>query len=136
SVNSAIQVSFRPPAERGVAPRRRRADAGRARKSSSRGAAPMAKLTSVNGHKQAPGGGRRRDGSTGRPSVVWLVLWTLLGVAGAVGAVLAGASVTVAACVVVLACAAAALGWRFGENSRAKLVEENEGRTRELKRAL
>jgi HD-GYP domain-containing protein (c-di-GMP phosphodiesterase class II) len=67
---------------------------------------------------------------------VWLALWTLLGAAGAAGAVLAGASAAVSGCVVVLACAATALGWRFGEQRRAALVDEIEGRTRDLKRAL
>jgi HD-GYP domain-containing protein (c-di-GMP phosphodiesterase class II)/methylmalonyl-CoA mutase cobalamin-binding subunit len=91
----------------------------------------------------ARSGGQPPDGSRGRgeltrrrPSALWLGIWTLLGAAGAIGAVLAGASATVAGCVVVLACAATALGWRFGEQRRAALVEEIEGRTRELKRAL
>jgi HD-GYP domain-containing protein (c-di-GMP phosphodiesterase class II) len=60
----------------------------------------------------------------------------VLAVAGATGAVVAGASVTVAACGLVLAGAATGLGWRFGESRRARLVEEIEGRTSELKRAL
>ena len=88
------------------------------------------------GRRQRGRGTGRGEVSRRRPSVLWLVVWTVLGVAGAVGAVLAGASAEVAACVVVLACAATALGWRFGEQRRAALVEEIEGRTRELKRAL
>ena len=60
----------------------------------------------------------------------------MLGAAAAVGAILAGASAIVAGCVVVLACAATALGWRFGENGRAALEHEIETRTSELKRAL
>jgi HD-GYP domain-containing protein (c-di-GMP phosphodiesterase class II) len=120
-----------------VAPRKRGTAGRPARKPSSRAAAPEAKLTGVKDPKQAPGGGRRPpSGSTGRPSPVWLVLFTVFGVAGAAGAVAAGASATVASCGVVLAAAATGLGWRFGESRRAKLVEEIEGRTRELKRAL
>jgi methanogenic corrinoid protein MtbC1 len=99
----------------------------------------MAKLGGVNGHPgtQPPSPGRRQgDALTHRSSAAWLIVWSTLGAAGAVGAVLAGASATVAGCVVVLACAATALGWRFGERRREALVEEIEGRTRELKRAL
>ena len=82
-------------------------------------------------HGASPGGGPPR-----RRSPLWLIVWSALGVAAAAGAVLAGASAVVAGCVVVLACAATALGLRFGEGRRAALVEEIEGRTRELKRAL
>jgi HD-GYP domain-containing protein (c-di-GMP phosphodiesterase class II)/methylmalonyl-CoA mutase cobalamin-binding subunit len=81
--------------------------------------------------------GRRSGESLARqPSVLWLALWIVLGATGIVGAVLAGASATVSGFVVVLAFAAIALGWRFGEGRRAALVDEIEGRTRELKRAL
>ncbi len=42
----------------------------------------------------------------------------------------------VAACVVVLACAAMLLGWRFGEDARTALEQEINGRSHELKNAL
>jgi methanogenic corrinoid protein MtbC1 len=79
---------------------------------------------------------RRRRASPRRHLAVGLFAWTLLGVLAAVGATVAGASLIVAACVVVLAVAAAALGWRFGENERAALEEEIEARGIDLKRAL
>ena len=82
--------------------------------------------------------GRRppRRGPRRRHPAVGLLPWAVLGVTAAVGAVLAGASLLVAGCLVVLACAAIALGWRFGENGRAALEDEIEHRTSELKRAL
>jgi len=51
-------------------------------------------------------------------------------------ALLAGASAPVVGCLVVLACAALALGWYFGESTRVALEDEIEHRTSELKRAL
>ncbi|MHB8241746.1 MAG: HD domain-containing phosphohydrolase [Solirubrobacteraceae bacterium] len=53
-----------------------------------------------------------------------------------VGAIVAGASVLVIFCLLVLGGAAAALGWRVGENGRIALEGEIENRTSELKRAL
>jgi HD-GYP domain-containing protein (c-di-GMP phosphodiesterase class II)/methylmalonyl-CoA mutase cobalamin-binding subunit len=60
----------------------------------------------------------------------------VLGVAAAVTALLDGVSATVAACVVVLAAAAATFGWHFGEGKRLALEQEIDGRSTELKRAL
>ena len=65
-----------------------------------------------------------------------LLPWVVLAVAAIAGAVLAGASLLVGGCLVVLACAALALGWRMGENAKAALEDEIEHRTSELKRAL
>jgi len=65
-----------------------------------------------------------------------VLLWAVLGTAAAVGAILVGASAIVAGCVFVLACAATALGLRFGESGRTALEDEIENRTTELKRAL
>ena len=62
--------------------------------------------------------------------------WALIGVAAVLAAVLAGVSLFVSGCLVALACAAIALGWRFGENGRVALEDEIEHRTSELKRAL
>jgi methanogenic corrinoid protein MtbC1 len=53
-----------------------------------------------------------------------------------VGAALAHTPALIAACVGVLACAAALLGWFFGESRRVALGEEIEHRSNELKRAL
>jgi HD-GYP domain-containing protein (c-di-GMP phosphodiesterase class II)/methylmalonyl-CoA mutase cobalamin-binding subunit len=60
----------------------------------------------------------------------------ILCVGAGVGAIVAGTSVIVAVCVVVLALSAAALGWRFGDNGRLSLEREIDSRTSELKRAL
>jgi methanogenic corrinoid protein MtbC1 len=62
--------------------------------------------------------------------------WVLLGAAAALAAILAGASLLVAGCLVALACAGIALGWHFGENAKLALEDEIEHRTSELKRAL
>jgi methanogenic corrinoid protein MtbC1 len=62
--------------------------------------------------------------------------WAALGVVAAVAALLGGASVFVAGCLVALACAAMALGWCLGENGKTALEAEIEHRTSELKRAL
>jgi methanogenic corrinoid protein MtbC1 len=59
-----------------------------------------------------------------------------LALAAAVGIVLAGASLLVAVCIVVLALAALGLGWRAGEKNVGALEDEIESRTSELKRAL
>jgi len=68
---------------------------------------------------------------------IWtLAPWALITVAAAVGAVVAGASAITAACVVVLAAAATALGWRYGEGRRIALEQEIYGRSSQLKRAL
>jgi methanogenic corrinoid protein MtbC1 len=50
--------------------------------------------------------------------------------------VVAGVSAVVAGCMVVLACAAVLLGWRFGEDARTALEDEINGRSNELKDAL
>jgi len=63
------------------------------------------------------------------------VPWLALGVLAAVGALAAGSLVLVAICVVVLACAAAAMGWRIGERRRQALEQEIDSRSRELQRA-
>ena len=62
--------------------------------------------------------------------------WALLAVGAAVGAVVVGASSVVTACVLVLACAAMLLGWRFGEDARTALEQEINGRSDELRSAL
>jgi len=81
--------------------------------------------------RRSPRGPRKRQ-----HRVLGVVPWALLGAAAAVGAILAGASALVAGCLVALACAGIALGWRFGENAKMALEDEIEHRTSELKRAL
>jgi methanogenic corrinoid protein MtbC1 len=72
-------------------------------------------------------------------SRVSLMRWTpwlaLAAVAGA-SAALAESPLLTVACVAATACAAALLGWFFGESRRIALHEEVEGRSNELKRAL
>jgi HD-GYP domain-containing protein (c-di-GMP phosphodiesterase class II)/methylmalonyl-CoA mutase cobalamin-binding subunit len=138
-VNGAFQVSFRRPAQGGFTPPQSGGPDHAPHAFSQQIGTSVAKLTGVMGDpgRQPPGRRRGHDADSRRgPSAFWLALWSVLGVAGAVGAVLAGASLTVAGWVVVLACATTVLGWRFGEGRRATLVDEIEGRTRELKRAL
>ncbi|MEA2315340.1 MAG: cyclic di-GMP phosphodiesterase [Solirubrobacteraceae bacterium] len=137
-MNGVSQVSFRRAAGRGASPQLR-ARSERAVESPAIARVLLAKLMPVKGAPgtRPPGRGRpSREGSGRLRSGLWLLIWIMLGAAGAVGAVLAGASLAVGGCVVVLACAATAVGWHFGETRRADLVEQIEGRTRELKRAL
>jgi HD-GYP domain-containing protein (c-di-GMP phosphodiesterase class II) len=60
----------------------------------------------------------------------------VLGIAAAVGAVAASGLALVVVCVVLLACAATALGWRIGERRRGTLEQEIDSRSNELQRAL
>jgi methanogenic corrinoid protein MtbC1 len=76
-----------------------------------------------------------RTGKRRHPAI-GLLPWAATGFAAAVIATLAGASLLVAICVVVLAFAGTALGWRLAENERATLEEEIAERGVELKRAL
>ncbi len=99
----------------------------------------VVKLLDVDGHSgtRPPRRGRRSgEGPPRSRSAAWLITWTVLAAAGITGAVVAGSSLEAAISWVVLACAATAIGWHFGEKRRAALVEEIEGSTRELKRAL
>jgi HD-GYP domain-containing protein (c-di-GMP phosphodiesterase class II)/methylmalonyl-CoA mutase cobalamin-binding subunit len=88
------------------------------------------RATPLGGHFDKPSGGPEGSGRTS------LVALAVLAVVAAAGAVLAGASVTTAVCVVVLALAALVLGWRVGEKNMGALEGEIENRTSELKRAL
>ncbi|MGO9763670.1 MAG: HD-GYP domain-containing protein [Solirubrobacteraceae bacterium] len=88
------------------------------------------------GEEQRPGRRPPRRPAKRRRRALGVLPWALLTVAAVVGALLAGASLAVAGCLVVLACAAIALGWRFGERGRVALEDEIEHRTTELKRAL
>jgi len=71
-----------------------------------------------------------------RHPAIGLLPWAALAAAAVIAAVVAGASLFVTVCLVALACAALALGWRFGENGKAALEDEIEHRTSDLKRAL
>ena len=62
--------------------------------------------------------------------------WLVLGIAAAVVAVVAGGPLLVAVCVVVLACAATALGFSLGERRRQTLELEIDSRSSDLQRAL
>jgi HD-GYP domain-containing protein (c-di-GMP phosphodiesterase class II) len=77
----------------------------------------------------------RGDSSGPRTPLGW-VPWLLLGIVAAVGAVIADGAAFVAVCVVVLAGAATALGWRIGEHRRQKLEQEIDSRSGELERAF
>ncbi|MGA2321337.1 MAG: HD domain-containing phosphohydrolase [Solirubrobacteraceae bacterium] len=87
-------------------------------------------------YKPQPPRPAARGDEARRPSRIGSALWSALGAAAALGAVLAGERPLVVAFVLVLAGAALALGWRLGEGSRTALVEQINGRSNELKRAL
>jgi HD-GYP domain-containing protein (c-di-GMP phosphodiesterase class II)/methylmalonyl-CoA mutase cobalamin-binding subunit len=86
--------------------------------------------------QNGPAGRPPRRRSKRRNPAVALLPWAVLAVAAVAGAVIAGASLLVSGCLIVLACAAIAFGWRMGENAKASLEDEIEHRTSELKRAL
>jgi methanogenic corrinoid protein MtbC1 len=86
--------------------------------------------------QSGPSGRPPRRRSKRRNPALALLPWAVLAAAAVAGAVIAGASLLVSGCLVVLACAAIAFGWRMGENAKAALEDEIEHRTSELKRAL
>jgi methanogenic corrinoid protein MtbC1 len=98
--------------------------------------ARMGALMRKRSAESQPGGRPPRRRKRPQHPVLSLLPWAVLAAAALAGALLAGASLLVSGCLVVLACAAIALGWRFGENAKATLEEEIEHRTSELKRAL
>ncbi len=162
SVKGATQVSFRRPAQRGVVPLRsampERKPKGRVARAwaSAHGAdRRVANLNRLEGrlglvgsqpHTQPlalgplsrsglPNGRTALSSRSGRGYLSY-VAWSLIAVGAAVGAIVVGASPIVAACVVVSACGAMLVGWRFGEDARSALEEEINGRSDELKNAL
>ena len=78
-----------------------------------------------------PGGSARR-----RLRAVPMLAWIAAGALASAGALLAGASLVVVGCLLVLALAATALGWSVSERGRTALEVEIDSRTSELKRAL
>jgi len=128
-VNGAIQASLLRPAEPGGDSDR----AGAARFVSARIGALVHRLT---GSEHHPGRRPPRRPSRGRHRAFGALPWALLGIAAVVGALLAGASLLIVVCLVVLAGASSVLGWHFGERGRLALEDEVENRTSDLKRAL
>ena len=129
SVNGAIQASLlQRPAQAG-------ADAdGPGRGPFARTGALMRSLAGAGASAAVIG---RSGARTRRRRALGALPWALLGVAAVLGALLAGASALVVGCLVVLACAATALGWQLGERDRVALEDEIEHRTTELEtRAL
>jgi len=131
-VNGAIQATFlQPPAQSEAGARRAgtagslgggwlmRSNGGAEQGGRGRGEAPRSHLALVRRH----------------PALV-AALTGVLGAAAIVGALLAGASLAIAGCLAVLACAAAGLGWCLGERGRLVLEDAIEHRTSDLKRAL
>ncbi len=122
-MNSATQASFLQPAQRGSA---RPPNAG----AQAHGGWLARVGARLGNGGSTPGGRGRKPGRWTRRYPVFGVLpWAVFGAAAAVGAILAGASTIVAGCVVVLACAATALGWRLGERGRIALEQEIENRS-------
>jgi methanogenic corrinoid protein MtbC1 len=150
-VNGATQVSFRRPAQRGVESPRSGAGVRQSNGAPGRAGAngTGSRTTKLDLHSSRstrvaaehslgtlapPASTLTRGGSV--VAYASHVLWAVLGVGAAVVAVVAGASTVITACVIVLACAAMLLGWRFGEDTRAALEQEINGRSNELKDAL
>jgi len=88
---------------------------------------------------------RERGSQTSRPeppersrarALVVLGVWCVLGIATAVAVAAAGASSMLAAFLVALAVVTGALGWYAAERARVELEDDNEKRTREIRRAL
>jgi hypothetical protein len=130
-VSGTTQVDLRRPAQSGVArPRHKKGFAG---------TDYSGKLDYVDSRpaqqplesRQSARGGEPRRGSRLR----WAAPWAVVGLAAAVGAILAAVPIA-AACVVVLAGVATMLGWRLGEGRRAALEQEIDDRSTELTRAL
>jgi HD-GYP domain-containing protein (c-di-GMP phosphodiesterase class II)/methylmalonyl-CoA mutase cobalamin-binding subunit len=88
------------------------------------------------GRRSTVGGRPPHGPDKRRHAALALLGWAVLCVAAILGAILGGLSAIAAGCLVVLAGAAAALGWRIGENGRVALEDEIESRTSDLKRAL
>jgi hypothetical protein len=130
-VSGITQVDFRRPARSGVAPLRPKKEFG--------GTDYSGKLDYVDSRPaQQTLASRRptRGGPPRRGSVSRWAPWAVVGLAAAVGASVLAASLTAAACVVVLAGAATMLGWRCGEGRRAALEQDIDDRSTELTRAL
>jgi HD-GYP domain-containing protein (c-di-GMP phosphodiesterase class II)/methylmalonyl-CoA mutase cobalamin-binding subunit len=137
SVNNAIPVSLlQRPREDGEASARPQPGE---RSTPTRMRALVARLARTQVKAGGPAPGRRRgpgSGPRGRRSALSLLAWLVLGAAAVTAAALSGVSATVAGCLVALGCAATALGFHLGDRGRAALVDEIDGRTTELKRAL
>jgi HD-GYP domain-containing protein (c-di-GMP phosphodiesterase class II)/methylmalonyl-CoA mutase cobalamin-binding subunit len=88
------------------------------------------------GRRDSAGGQPPRGPLKARHPALTLLGWALLCAAAIAGALVAGMSAIAVGCLVVVAIAAAALGWRIGENGRVALEDEIEHRTSDLKRAL
>jgi methanogenic corrinoid protein MtbC1 len=131
-VNGAIQASLLQPAQRGAAqshPAGRHAHRGWVARV----------LASVRTGDQAPGpgGGDRQPAPSRRGrSLVGLLLCAAFTLAAVLAAILTGVSAVAAVCLIVLACAATALGLTLGDKRRAALEREIDNRSLELKRAL
>ncbi len=153
-MTGATQARFRRPAKRGMSSTRPGArEEGRSAKAVAATADRVpdhgaklnrlrSRLDHVGSEPNAQPLSLRVPSSGGRPrrrtalDHVSYVSWALLAVGAAAGALVAGASGVVVGCLAVLACAAMLLGWRFGEDARAALEMEINGRSHELKKAL
>src|SRR2546421_547508 len=136
SVHGATPVSLRKPAKRGVASsrpgldKRTRTDSVTVRMSN------IDSLSALSNKGPARRGQTDMDPRPPRHPALRMLPWGVLALAATAGAVVAGASPIVVACLVVLAAAAATFGWHFGESKRIALEQEIDGRSSELKRAL
>src|SRR5437660_5780806 len=146
TLSGVTQVGFRRPARRGVVSGRpgagrpptpdRRVTTGAKRVPETPGA--KVPVTSSRAKWELVDGVDRplRGNPLSRAALLRWTPWLALAAGAGAGAALAEAPVLTGACVVAMACAAALLGWFFGESRRIALREEIEGRSNELKRAL
>jgi methanogenic corrinoid protein MtbC1 len=138
-MSGATHASPRAPRQRGMALPRPARGGGAPDAQSARTATPRGELdgTGTRSEMSASARGPRPDGQSLRlrSALRWALL-VALGAAAGLGALVAAGSTLAAGGAVAMACAAAVLGWRFGEFRRAALQREIDGRSSELKRAL
>ena len=136
-VSGVSQVSFRRSTRNGPDGRRPAPDSNGARRTdgSARSKGKLGRVPDASSKQALVATRRPVDPPSRRPAWRWAP-WAVLSLVAVAGAVVAGVSIVAAICVVVLACAATALGWRMGEGRRTALTLEIEGRSTELKRAL
>jgi hypothetical protein len=138
-VSGVNQAGFRLPARRGAAALWLKPGARTNKRAKFETGDRPGKLVGMGNEPREQSSARKeppRGDSPGPGSPLGWVPWGILGVLAAVGAILASSVILVAVCVLVLGCAATALGWRIGGHRRKALEQEIDNRSSELQRAL